>query len=487
MTRPRFLITSLIALAGLSAAAGANPGDLLWSYGRHMNSTGYPVAAAGRVYWNGTMAASGNAAGVVALTDSGQVIWETDPGVGDAGLLAVGGDGAVYVNSIVSGTTTLNRLSPIDGSIEWYTPIPDESYGILEGPSVGPDGNIYGVTSSPFTYPNSRGSLYSIAPDGSLRWTVTGFRDQGVGSGTYLGFSNDSVVVVQSSIPVQVSGFESDAGSISFGFDGVEHWHDLYSLVQNSVGTNSRQATFSAVTGLVHIANRYAGENRLRAYRGDGSVAWEYSGASCSPVIDAQGNLYTASNSQHLTSLSPQGVRRWSRNNAMAGQAGSFGITISPDGQYLAATIGACYGGSCPGRVYVFRTSDGSTLFNRPLPPQASGVSWGMQVPSFSPDGSKVYVTARTLPVYGSGQQDQQMSYLYAYEVAPTPPACGTGDFDGDGDIGTDADIEAFFACLAGNCCTTCYPNGADFNADGDAGTDQDIESFFRVLAGGNC
>ena len=68
-----------------------------------------------------------------------------------------------------------------------------------------------------------------------------------------------------------------------------------------------------------------------------------------------------------------------------------------------------------------------------------------------------------------------------------TAPACGTADFDGDGDVGTDADIEAFFACLAGNCCATCFSGGADFNGDGDTGTDADIESFFRVLAGGEC
>ncbi len=66
-------------------------------------------------------------------------------------------------------------------------------------------------------------------------------------------------------------------------------------------------------------------------------------------------------------------------------------------------------------------------------------------------------------------------------------PVCGTADFDGDGDTGTDADIEAFFACLAGSCCGTCWHLGADFNADGDVGTDADIEAFFRVLAGNNC
>src|SRR6185436_18626440 len=62
---------------------------------------------------------------------------------------------------------------------------------------------------------------------------------------------------------------------------------------------------------------------------------------------------------------------------------------------------------------------------------------------------------------------------------------CGSADFNGDGDTGTDADIEAFFACLAGNCCASC--GSADFNGDGDTGTDQDIEAFFRVLGGGSC
>jgi subtilase family serine protease len=60
-----------------------------------------------------------------------------------------------------------------------------------------------------------------------------------------------------------------------------------------------------------------------------------------------------------------------------------------------------------------------------------------------------------------------------------------SADFNGDGDIGTDADIEAFFACLAGSCCPAC--GSADFNADGDIGTDTDIEAFFRVLGGGPC
>jgi hypothetical protein len=64
---------------------------------------------------------------------------------------------------------------------------------------------------------------------------------------------------------------------------------------------------------------------------------------------------------------------------------------------------------------------------------------------------------------------------------------CGSADFNCDGDIATDADIEAFFACIAGNCPPPPCTSTADFNGDGDFATDADIEAFFRVLAGGTC
>jgi hypothetical protein len=66
-------------------------------------------------------------------------------------------------------------------------------------------------------------------------------------------------------------------------------------------------------------------------------------------------------------------------------------------------------------------------------------------------------------------------------------PGCGSADFDCDGDLGTDADIQAFFACLGGQCPPSPCCASADFNGDGDVGTDTDIEAFFRVLGGGNC
>jgi hypothetical protein len=89
--------------------------------------------------------------------------------------------------------------------------------------------------------------------------------------------------------------------------------------------------------------------------------------------------------------------------------------------------------------------------------------------------------------VIGNNAASPDQAYNVVLFVGFTPVAlqCGTSDFNNDGDSGTDADIEAFFGCLAGDCCPTCQTS--DFNGDGDFGTDADIEAFFRVLAGGNC
>ena len=70
------------------------------------------------------------------------------------------------------------------------------------------------------------------------------------------------------------------------------------------------------------------------------------------------------------------------------------------------------------------------------------------------------------------------------FAVRITLNAC-LADFNNDGDSRTDTDIEAFFACIAGNCCQSC--GSPDYDGDGDSATDADIEAFFRVLAGGSC
>jgi hypothetical protein len=111
----------------------------------------------------------------------------------------------------------------------------------------------------------------------------------------------------------------------------------------------------------------------------------------------------------------------------------------------------------------------------------ASEVALGERVNGFL----DVYFTGDTSSTANVGEA----AYRIRIPLGSSCPgnACGDSDFNGDGDFGTDQDIEAFFACLAGNCCATCFCQGSDFNGDGDFGTDADIEAFFRVLAGGGC
>ena len=56
------------------------------------------------------------------------------------------------------------------------------------------------------------------------------------------------------------------------------------------------------------------------------------------------------------------------------------------------------------------------------------------------------------LPMSETIQNGSEME-LRSITVLPAGPSCGTADFNADGDIGTDADIEAFFRVLAGGQC----------------------------------
>jgi probable HAF family extracellular repeat protein len=223
---------------------------------------------------------------------------------------------------------------------------------------------------------------------------------------------------------------------------------------------------------------------------------------------------------------------RWTQNTGMvplplpAGSIESQAFGISPDGQHIAGAaylsssdfeVPCLWNGTTPTLLPVPATHTGGVVYavsnagsvavgnlwlEGGLPEamiwtSAAGtrrldqhlVAGGAVIPGgwrfthawdVSPDGRIVIGTA----VDAEGVTQAFAATLFG---PPLHSGCSSSDFDGDGDSGTDADIEAFFRCLAGNCCSTCWVLGADFNGDGDTGTDADIESFFRVLAGGNC
>jgi hypothetical protein len=144
--------------------------------------------------------------------------------------------------------------------------------------------------------------------------------------------------------------------------------------------------------------------------------------------------------------------------NAHSSTAGTFTLTFQ---------------GQTTGGVPVAGDWDGDGLTTLGVYEPATG-TWSLKNSFTSGPPDIVFTFSRGgLPVAGAN--------------SPTPPGCDSVDFDCDGDLGTDADIEAFFACLAGSCPAATCGNDADFNNDGDLGTDADIEAFFRLLGGGGC
>jgi probable HAF family extracellular repeat protein len=157
---------------------------------------------------------------------------------------------------------------------------------------------------------------------------------------------------------------------------------------------------------------------------------------------------------------------------ALPGATSSAAAAVLYDGRVVGVSGGqACvwFQGQCFTGMQVARVIDSFS---------SDAIGWNLTV---AQSGSWEFVAG-----YGANPSGQTQAWVGL--VPPPSPVCCCGvDFNGDGDTGTDADIEAFFACLAGNCCPTCYALGADFDNDGDTGTDADIEAFFRALAGGCC
>jgi hypothetical protein len=213
----------------------------------------------------------------------------------------------------------------------------------------------------------------------------------------------------------------------------------------------------------------------------DGGIrAGLWTGTAASWVDLGSGEAYATSGTQQVgfaNFVSGSHAALWSGTAASvvdlnpAGAASSIAYGISGTWQ-----VGVAYIGSAPGTAGIWR---GTAASWENLSLALTG-SWSDTV------ARCVWSDGVTLFVAGSGHNNshnRDEALLWSRPLPP--PGCGSADFNHDGDAGTDADIEAFFACVAGNCCVAC--GSADFNGDGDVATDSDIESFFRVLAGGPC
>jgi hypothetical protein len=250
----------------------------------------------------------------------------------------------------------------------------------------------------------------------------------------------------------------------------------------------------------------------------DGSGAKLYAGGSFSVADNNQVGAIARWNGSTWEALPAGGVN--GSVNAMlpftdstgpslcvAGGFGSAGTASALNVVRLTTTFAAMGGGSARA-VYALANFDdgtGTSLYlgagvnAGPFGTSSGFVSrWdGGDGAAWTQQGATMNLPVTSLGVYNDGRSAlfaggpftaiDAPAIRFARWGCPPPPPCGSADFNCDGDVGTDADIESFFACLSGTCPSLPCTSTADFNHDGDIGTDADIEAFFRVLGGGTC
>ena len=376
----------LLASALFSTAAQAQSGgDILWSVDlAYTPSTGAPkVAPSGDIYIHSD--------DLYAISPAGQIIWSkpsADPKVVD-----IGGDGTVYSGS----GSTIFAYTPA-GQLIWSFTEPPGGQGIMAGPTVGPDGNIYAVTDG-----GGLGAL-ALSPTGQLLWNQTGyvnFDGTGIGkvpvTATRLYFSEDVVPGCT----------DLSEGINALDLNGNLLWCDSISGVSRTVATPSGDA-------LVHDFGA------LYDYQPDGSRRWSFSfpfpsGTLIGPSVAPDGTIYIFHAYSNLWSLTSSGAKRWEADG-IAGSNFPVVPTVSPDGTIVA--FGTVFSFGQNGKLVAVNATDGSVLWSIPIPGPSAGVAGPV---SFSNDASVIYA-----PITEIGGTNQLIAVQVGNSAGPVLDVSGT-------------------------------------------------------------
>jgi alpha-tubulin suppressor-like RCC1 family protein len=296
---------------------------------------------------------------------------------------------------------------------------------------------LSGVTSVTAGFEHS----LALLSDGTVQaWGLNRYGELGDGTTTWR--YAPVAVTGLSGVSVLAAGVEHTLARLSDGT--VRAWGDN-SYGQLGDGTTTQRNSPITVPGLSGVVSVAGGRFHSLALLSDGTVqAWGY---------NASGQL--GDNTQAGSRPSPVAVTGLT-NIVDIEAAYDSSFALSADGQLWA------WGYNLHGSLGVGDTT------NRLTPKLIAPPLAGYKFASIAHGVDGMFMLATLVP-------------------ASSGPQCGSADFNCDGDVGTDADIEAFFACLSGTCPSAPCTGSADFNGDGDVGTDADIEAFFRVLGGGNC
>ncbi|MBA2435052.1 MAG: PQQ-like beta-propeller repeat protein, partial [Chthoniobacterales bacterium] len=347
----------LICFVGsISTASAQAAGEIIWS----VDLTYTPSTAAPRVAPDGNIYL--HSEDLYKISPVGQILWSKDSG--DSKPVDIGPDGTVYSGSGL----TIFAYTPA-GQLIWSFTEPPGGQGIMAGPTVGADGNIYAVTDG--------GGLGALAlnPAGSLLWNVPGYSNNDGTGIKPVPLAPDRLYFAEEFVPGCTDFAE---GLNAVDLDGNLLWCVSFSGVARPVASPNGDALMND-TGTLYD------------YNPDGSREWSFqfpfpSGTLLGLTTGPDANIYIFHSYVNLWSLTPTGKKRW-QVDGIAG--GTFPVmpTVSPDGSVL--VFPTVYSFGVNGKVVAVNSADGAVLWTLPITGPSAGASGPV---AFSNDGATVYV-----------------------------------------------------------------------------------------------
>jgi outer membrane protein assembly factor BamB len=354
--------------------------------------------------------------GTIAVVDSYGDLYEVSPNgglrwivpfAGGAGVPSFGADGTVYVSNGAS-----IKAYAADGTLKSTFTEPSDGQGIIAGPTVGPDGNVYAMTDF-----GGLGAL-ALSPAGQLLWSNRGdpqLNEYGQ-IGAEVVFGSGQLYGAFDGVGV------SFASLWAFSLGGSQKWSRPAAGSDDPFMQQQRQPAV-APDGTVYLTGM-GGANGWSLYAFDpasGSLKWNYSpypaNGMSPPSVGPDGTIYLSRSLAYLEAVKPTGASKW-----VAPFDGSIvdQPQVSPANDIVVAGDRPNFGE--PGSVRAYSAATGSLQWQLDLPSENGSYQIAYTRFRFAADGSTVYV-GTALP--GNPNAPDQYSYLYAIDTggsAPPPP-----------------------------------------------------------------
>lgn len=358
---------------------------------------------------DGTIVAHDSNGFVYALTPDGGLKWIFKTRVFAGGPPSIGADGTVYV----AASATIDAIDS-NGNSKWSFNEPQGGQGVIAGPTVGPDGNIYAVSDF--------GGLgaFSLSPTGLLLWSNSGnpvFSERGqLGAEIVFGPSRAGGPVDRFYVAFDASATDPREHLYAFSLNGVQQWavplymsKDLFMQGQQQPAVGPDGTVFQTAivpTGSNWSLNAFspASGSLLRSFfpsPGNGMSA---------PDIGADGTAYFAHSLSYLQAVSPSNALRW---QFFDGSVLLYPI-VSPANNLV--VVGGSPDFGIPGFFRAHSATNGQLLWSLNLGSENGGNQSIQSRPRFTPTGNAVYFGTVIL----GGDTADSYCYLYALDTGGT-------------------------------------------------------------------